>query len=58
MAQQLKKGLRSVQEVYSNCAQQIQKFNHLNAYIRITKETSQTQFEDSCKRYTQGIKSL
>ncbi len=54
MLRQLKNGGRTVQELYANCAQRIQMIKSLNAYVRVTEETSQIQLHESIQRYLKG----
>lgn len=55
MLQQLKNGSSTVQEMYTNCVQHVNKIKILNAYVRVTEKVSQAQLIESTERYSKGI---
>ena len=54
MLKNLKNGKHTVQEIYSSSSQLLHKIKSLNAYVRVTNDMSQLQFEESTKRYLSG----
>ena len=58
MLHQLKNGSCTVQELYAQCANRVKMIKSLNAYIRVTEETSQVHLQESIQRYKKGVKEL
>nr|CAH0099675.1 unnamed protein product [Daphnia galeata] len=54
MLHQLKNGSCTVQELYAQCANRVKMIKSLNAYIRVTEETSQVHLQESIQRYKKG----
>ena len=58
MLHQLKNGSCTVQELYAQCANRVKMIKSLNAYIRVTEETSQVHLQESIQRYKKGVTEL